>query len=79
MKYIIFEDFAGKPVPVIFPNRIGHDEMRGQMPYTTVLSGGYVALKQGRFLCHGTAPDLDLQANPGDGEILAEQFADADA
>ena len=34
MKYIMFEDFSGAPVPIIFPNRINFDEMREQMPYT---------------------------------------------
>jgi len=79
MKYIIFEDFAGKHIPVIFPDRIGHEEMREQMPYATTLSGGYVTLKEGRFLCHGSAPDLDIHAAEDDAALIAAQFADADA
>ena len=47
MKYIMFEDFSGAPIPVIFPNRIDHLEMREQMPYTKVLSAGYISPRAG--------------------------------
>ncbi len=32
MKYLIFEDFSGEVIPIIFPERILHEEMREQIP-----------------------------------------------
>lgn len=75
MKYIIFKSFADRPIPIIFPNRIEHEEMREQMPYADVLSGGYVDLRDGAFFCHGAAPDLDLSPGDNDSEIIMEHFS----
>ncbi len=77
MKYIMFEDFSGRPIPVIFPKRIGHEEMREQLPYATVLSAGFVDRRQTGFVCHGSAPELHAKADKGDAEIIARHFEPA--
>ncbi|MEG6505415.1 hypothetical protein [Nitratidesulfovibrio sp. 1201_IL3209] len=75
MKYIIFEDFSGHPVPFIFPHRVDHADMREQLPYTRVLSAGYVDMVDGAFRCHGGAPELQVSARAGDAAIIAAKFA----
>jgi hypothetical protein len=79
MKYIIFEDFSGAPIPVIFPGRINHADMREQMPYTRVLSAGYVQTRDKEFVCHGGSKGLNAQARPEDAEIIARRFENPDA
>lgn len=79
MKYIMFEDFSGTPVPVIFPNRINFEEMREQMPYTTVLSAGYVSHTGAGFRCHGQSKALQAQAAPTDSQIIQTKFEDAES
>lgn len=79
MKYIMFEDFSGIAVPVIFPNRINHAEMREQMPYTKVLSAGYVTHRQDGFHCHGSSKALEAQAGSDDAKIIAGKFEDAES
>jgi hypothetical protein len=75
MKYIIFEDFSGHPVPFIFPHRVDHADMREQLPYTRVLSAGYVDMVDGAFRCHGGAPELQVSARPEDATVIAAKFA----
>jgi len=79
MKYIMFEDFSGAPVPIIFPNRIDHGEMREQMPYTKALSAGYVSYGPGGWSCHGHSKSLELKAGVDDAGIIAEKFGDAES
>ncbi|WP_022663149.1 hypothetical protein [Paucidesulfovibrio longus] len=74
MKYIMFEDFSGDPVPVIFPRRIDFAELREQIPYPTVLSAGYVQLRGTDFACHGEARGLYAEARPEDAAIISERF-----
>ncbi len=75
MKYIIFEDQSGHAVPIIFPDKIGHAEMREQMPYGTVLSCGYVEFgADNRFQCHGDCQELEASAMEGDAEKIAAAF-----
>ena len=74
MKYIMFEDFSGKPLPIIFPNRIAHDELRRQIPYSTILSAGYIKPVDDGFECFGKAKDLDKEAAPEDGGLIMELF-----
>lgn len=77
MKYLIVEDFAGQPVPFIFPDRVTHADMREQLPYTRVLSAGYVAVRDGRFICSEGDAELNLFARPEDAGIIAASFAPA--
>lgn len=79
MKYIMFEDFAGAAVPVIFPNRINFDEMREQMPYTTALSAGYISFGPEGFRCHGQSKGLDLAARDQDADIIKDKFENAES
>ncbi len=75
MKYIIFEDFQGRPLPIIFPERIDHYEMREQMPYATVVSAGYVELEgEAVFRCHGKAVELGAAARPEDAAVMQQSF-----
>ncbi len=74
MKYIMFEDFSGRPLPIIFPNRIAHDELREQIPYSTILSAGYIKPTQDGFVCFGKAKGLGKEALPEDGDMIRELF-----
>ncbi|WP_461210649.1 hypothetical protein [Desulfocurvus sp. DL9XJH121] len=74
MKYIIFEDFSGQSIPVLFPDRIDHEELREQLPYSTVLSAGYVNQTGGRFICHGEAKTLNAKAAEADAQVIERHF-----
>jgi len=74
MKYILFEDFSGAAVPIIFPDRIDHVDMREQMPYSKLVSAGYISLTGKGFVCHGRVKELESEAGPGDAEIIAANF-----
>ncbi|NJB68957.1 hypothetical protein GGQ74_002651 [Desulfobaculum xiamenense] len=78
MKYIIFEDFSGRPCPFIFPDKIRHEEMREQLPYSVVISAGYVDMIGGRLVCHGVAKELGTQAGPDDATMIAANFEPAE-
>lgn len=75
MKYLIAEDFAGQPVPFIFPDRVTHADMREQLPYTRILSAGYVSFQNGKFICSGGDADLNSFARPEDSVIISASFA----
>jgi len=74
MKYIIFEDFSGQAIPVLFPDRIEHGELREQMPYSTVLAAGYVNHSGGGFVCHGESKTLGAVAGQGDAAVIERHF-----
>ena len=79
MKYIMFEDFSGAPVPIIFPKRIDFTEMREQIPYTKVLSAGYVNVSgAGVFTCHGESKSLEVAARAEDSGIISAKLANPD-
>ena len=78
MKYIMFEDFSGTPLPIIFPKRIDFSEMREQIPYTKVLSAGYVHVTASGFACHGESKSLASQARSEDALIIAAKLANPD-
>jgi len=73
MKYLIVEDFAGKPVCVLFPRRVDHADMRDQLPYGQVISAGFVVLDNGELHCSGGSAELGVKARPDDDPaIIAE-------
>ncbi len=76
MKYIIFEDFSGHSVPLLFPDRIRHEELREVIPYSKVVSAGYVSSLEGNYRCHGEAKELEARSRPEDAEIIAGHFRD---
>lgn len=79
MKYIMFEDFAGKPLPIIFPERIEFDEFREQIPYSAVRSAGFVVQDPQGLRCYGKAKNLgpeEIVAHPDDAAIIAESFVE---
>ena len=79
MKYIMFEDFSGAPLPIIFPDRIAHHELRKQVPYVTILSGGYIKSAEGGFECYGKVKELNTHALPEDNALIADLFSKEDA
>ncbi len=74
MKYIIFEDFAGEETPIIFPSRIGFEELREQIPYARVLAAGEVQLQQDKFVCQGQSRELNAASRPEDILVIASYF-----
>ena len=73
MKYLIVEDFSGQAVPFIFPRRVDHGDMREQLPYSRVVSAGFVELGPDGFTCSGGNPELQLKARPQeDAAIITE-------
>jgi hypothetical protein len=80
MKYIMFEDFSGRRVPIIFPDRIDHEEMREQIPYAKVISAGFVGYSQDQgFRCHGESKSLGVKADPEDAETIARRLAEPES
>ena len=75
MKYLIAEDFAGQPVPFIFPDRVTHADMREQLPYSRILSAGYVTLADGAFVCTGGDTELGIMVGESDASIIGASFA----
>ena len=75
MKYIICEDFSGQPIPFLFPDKVSHTEMREQLPYTVVVSAGYIILADGQFVCSGGDAELGAVAQPEDAELIGAFFA----
>ncbi len=78
MKYLILQDFAGKPVPFIFPARVNHADMREQLPYVKVISAGSVKLENGVFVCNPDDTGLEAGFNPEDVDIISKAFAPED-
>ena len=76
MKYILFEDFSGQAIPLLFPDRIRHDEMREVVPYSTVLAAGYVTLTPRGLNCHGESKALGKAARDEDAQLIAAHFAE---
>lgn len=73
MKYLIMEDFAGKPAPFVFPERVDHADMRDQLPYGRIISCGSLLLEADGLHCFGGNSDLDMQARPlEDAEIILD-------
>jgi len=78
MKYIMFEDFSGAAMPIIFPKRIDFGEMREQIPYTKVLAAGYVHMTGTGFACHGESKSLEVQARAEDAAIITAKLTNPD-
>jgi hypothetical protein len=74
MKYIICEDFSGRPIPFLFPDKVAHADMREQLPYSRVISAGYIILAEGRFVCSGGDAEIGYFARPEDAEYIGIFF-----
>ncbi|SDK55319.1 hypothetical protein SAMN05660337_0799 [Maridesulfovibrio ferrireducens] len=79
MKYIMFEDFSGEALPILFPNRIGFLEFREQIPYTKVLSAGYVQIRSEGISCHGECKELNTETRLEDSGIIREKLDAAES
>ena len=75
MKYIICEDFSGRPAPFLFPDKVAHIDMREQLPYTRVLSAGYIFLVDGALVCSGGDAELNASSLPDDVDCIAAFFS----
>ncbi len=75
MKYIICEDFSGQPIPFLFPDKVAHMDMREQLPYTSVLSVGYVILADGQFVCSGGDAEMGISSRPEDAACITAFFS----
>lgn len=64
LNYLIVEDFSGQPAPFIFPLKVAHEDMRSQLPYGKIISGGIVALGPDCLVCSGGSPELGIAARP---------------
>ncbi len=78
MKYLIMEDFAGQPVPFLFPNRVDHADLRDQLPYSKVLGAGYISLLDGHFYCEGGNTELKASARIEDADIIRKALTASD-
>lgn len=77
MKYLILQDFSGQKVPFIFPDRVDHVEMREQLPYGQLISGGYLIYEKDGFKCSGGNSELNIKARPEDDfAIIMEALAE---
>lgn len=74
MKYIMFEDFAGEPTPIIFPERIEFVEMRELVPYSTVLSAGLMKIEGLKVKCFSQSKELGVSPLDNDPEIIANHL-----
>jgi hypothetical protein len=74
LKDIICEDFSGRPIPFLFPDKVAHADMREQLPYTRVLSAGYIVLEEGRFVCSGGDAEIACSARPEDADYIGIFF-----
>lgn len=72
MHYLIMEDFSGNPAVFIFPERVDHADMRGQLPYGSILGCGSMKMENGGIQCGGGNAELGMQAKPEDARIIAE-------
>ncbi len=75
MKYLILEDFAGHPIPFLFPDRVDHADMRDQLPYGKVLGAGHVELVDGVFRCRGANAELEAVSRAEDARIIGEALS----
>jgi hypothetical protein len=78
VKYILCEDFSGRPIPFLFPGRVAHLDMREQLPYARVLSAGYIVLEGEGFVCSGGDAEIGAHSRPEDAECIAAFFRDDD-
>ena len=76
MKYLICEDFGGQAIPFLFPDKVAHADMREQLPYSKIVSAGYITLEKGAFACSGGDVELGLSARPEDAVYICDFFRD---
>lgn len=74
MKYMLCEDFSGQLIPFLFPDKVAHADMREQLPYTKVVSAGYIILAEGQFVCSGGDAELGVSTRPEDAEHISGFF-----
>ncbi len=75
MKYIIFEDFSGHPVPFIFPHRVDHADMREQLPLHARALRGLRGHGGRRVPLPRRRAGIAGSARPEDAAVIAAKFA----
>ncbi len=72
MKYLILEDFSGQAVPFIFPRRVDHADMREQLPYSKVISAGFIEFDSDQLSCYGGNVELGVESGSDDAKLVYE-------
>lgn len=70
LNYLVVEDFSGQPSPFLFPIKVAHEDMRAQLPYGRVISGGIAQLGPNGFICDGGCQELGIIARPVEDAVL---------
>lgn len=78
LNYLIVEDFAGQAVPFLFPPKVDHEDMREQLPYGRIISGGQVRTVGSEIICGGACSIHGIGPRSGeDAELIAASLAEA--
>lgn len=76
-KYIVveFSKAAGETM-IIFPKEIVHEDIAYEMGHNrTVISAGFILIRDGDFICHDESISLDVKSRPGkDSELANKMF-----
>ena len=71
MKYIIFKSAQGE-APVLFPHEFTHSWVAGELRPLTVVSAGFVEVRDGRVHCFGHSSSLRVSSR-GDADAALVQ------
>lgn len=70
LNYLIVEDFSGQAVPFLFPLRVNHEDMREQLPYGKIISGGQVWRGDHAYICGGACAIPNVKPRPQEDAAL---------
>lgn len=78
LNYLVVEDFSGCPVPFLFPPKVNHEDMREQLPYGKIISGGIVQGDLNTLVCRDGCSIPGVKARPQeDALLIAASLADS--
>ena len=72
MKYVVLLMKEGE-TPIIFPNRVHHEEIADAVEHREVISAGFVYLSDGKITCGGASLGLGLPSLEEDDTILIQR------
>lgn len=75
MKYIVYLDFTGLEIPIIFPVLEEHSTMAMRFATNTdkLVSAGFIKLDDsGNLYCTGHSQNLKLKSRPEDIELIKQ-------
>lgn len=71
MKYIVYEQFGGLEVVILFPQFLEHKDVAYVLTSRTKLvSAGFVKLINGEFHVSGKSTSLNLSSRPEDTDLI---------